>query len=80
VLISGESGTGRNFLQPRHHYLSARADRRSFPSIAARFRRTWWESEIFGHKRGAFTGAACDRAGLIREAEGGTLFLDESIV
>jgi two-component system response regulator GlrR len=77
VLISGESGTGKEVFARAIHYLSSRADRLFVPLNCGALPENLVESEIFGHKRGAFTGAASDQAGLIREAEGGTLFLDE---
>jgi two-component system, NtrC family, response regulator GlrR len=77
VLISGESGTGKEIFARAIHYLSSRAGRPFIPVNCGALPENLVESEIFGHKRGAFTGAGFDRAGLIREAEGGTLFLDE---
>jgi DNA-binding NtrC family response regulator len=77
VLISGESGTGKEIFARAIHYLSSRAGRPFVPVNCGALPENLVESEIFGHKRGAFTGAASDQAGLIREADGGTLFLDE---
>ena len=77
VLISGESGTGKEIFARALHYLSPRAGRPFVPVNCGALPEHLVESEIFGHKRGAFTGATMDQAGLILEAEGGTLFLDE---
>ena len=77
ILICGESGTGKEIFARAIHYLGSRAGRPFVPVNCGALPENLVESEIFGHKRGAFTGAASDQAGLIRESEGGTLFLDE---
>ena len=77
TLILGESGTGKELIARALHDGSAR---RAQPFIAvncATFSEPLAESQLFGHRRGAFTGATTDYAGLIRAANGGTLFLDE---
>jgi two-component system response regulator GlrR len=77
VLISGESGTGKEVFARALHYLSPRAGGPFVPVNCGALPEQLVESEIFGHKRGAFTGALADQAGLIQQAESGTLFLDE---
>jgi transcriptional regulator with PAS, ATPase and Fis domain len=77
VLISGDSGTGKELFARAVHYLSPRAGNAFVPVNCGALPEHLIESEIFGHKRGAFTGAVSQQPGLIREAEGGTLFLDE---
>ncbi len=77
VLIHGESGTGKELAARRIHNLSARASGRFIAVNCAAIPRDMFESEFFGHAKGAFTDARDNRAGLFRSADGGTLFLDE---
>jgi len=77
VLITGESGTGKELVAHALHAASPRTDGPFIAINAAAIPRELLESELFGHERGAFTGATTSRAGRFREASGGTLFLDE---
>ena len=77
VLLLGESGTGKELLAHRLHDASARADKPFVPVDCAAIPAELFEGELFGHVKGAFTGAIADKLGLFQVADGGTLFLDE---
>lgn len=77
VLVRGESGTGKELVARALHDLSRRSAGPFVAINAATLSRELGESELFGHRRGSFTGAVTDRAGAFREAAGGTLFIDE---
>ncbi|MCK5145313.1 sigma-54-dependent Fis family transcriptional regulator [bacterium] len=77
VLIGGESGVGKELIAIAVHHLSQRKDKPFIPINCGAFADTLLDSELFGHSKGAFTGAVSTKRGLIEEADGGTLFLDE---
>ncbi len=77
VLVTGESGTGKGVVAQAIHRLSPRAKKPFIAFSASSFPETLMEDELFGHERGAFTGASQSRRGRFEEANGGTIFLDE---
>lgn len=77
VLIIGESGTGKELVARAQHFWSCRADKPFVPVNVGTLPQHLAESELFGHMKGAFTGAHVDKPGLVEMAHGGTLFLDE---
>ncbi len=77
VLIEGETGTGKELVASAVHYQSRRKDKLFIAQNCAALPETLLESELFGHKKGSFTGATEDKKGLFELADGGTLFLDE---
>ena len=77
ILVTGESGTGKELIARAIHRLSRRSESEFIPFNCSAVPAELIESMLFGHRRGTFTGAMSDHAGLIRSAENGTLFLDE---
>jgi transcriptional regulator with PAS, ATPase and Fis domain len=77
ILLEGDTGAGKDLVAKAVHYSSRRKDKRFIPVSCAALPETLLENELFGHKRGAYTGADKDESGLFEEAEGGTLYMDE---
>jgi DNA-binding NtrC family response regulator len=77
VLITGESGTGKELVARAIHFSSERANKRFLPINCGALPENLLESELFGYKRGAFTGASQDKIGLLKAADKGTIFFDE---
>jgi DNA-binding NtrC family response regulator len=77
VLVNGKSGTGKELVARAIHFASKRAGRTFIAVNCGAIVENLFESELFGHKRGSFTGASMDREGYFKAADGGTLFLDE---